>query len=204
MSSSPLPRLSDQAQDALAAYREASPGSQRRAANLRAVHERVRAEASPPAAAAAGLLWPLGWGMASAAAAAVLVWGLVEARSVGEEAPRARTEAPAVVALEKPSRAESQVESPRSPIAPEGSVESAAVQRPTKRSVRDASGAFRCGVHSSGIRSSGGDTPPPGGSGLDDESCVEPRRPRARRIHPRISERGASRGCTGLPHHRAL
>lgn len=131
MSSSPLPRLSADAQDALAAHRDASPGSQRRAANLAAVRGRVAAESPPKAAAAAGLMWPLGWGLASAAAAAGLVWGLVEFRSVEVEAPAAPTEAPAVEAPKEPSRTTPRaVPSPRT--TPQPPAEPSPIEKPTK------------------------------------------------------------------------
>ena len=133
MSSSPMPRLSDDAQDALAAYRDASPGLQRRTANLGAVRGRVAAQSPPKAAAAAGLMWPLGWGLASAVAAAGLVWGLIEVRSVEVEPPAARAEAPAVVAPVKPSRTlPREVPSQRSAAA--RPAEPVPVQRPTKTS----------------------------------------------------------------------
>lgn len=133
MSSSPLPLLSDDAKDALAAFRNASPGSQRRATNLDAVRGRVSLEAPSKAAAAAGLMWPLGWGLASAAAAAGLVWGLVEVRSVEVEVALPQTEAPAVVAQEKTTRAVLR-DTPSRPIAPEPRADPIPVPRPAKNS----------------------------------------------------------------------
>lgn len=81
------PRLSDDARDVLAAYRQAAPGSKRRRANLDAVLQRVEEDAPPRAAAAAGLLWPIGWGLASAAAAAGLIWGVITVRAPEPAAP---------------------------------------------------------------------------------------------------------------------
>jgi len=81
MSTPPLPRLSDDARDVLDVYRRAAPGDARRRANLDAVRGRVEREAPPTRAAAAGLLWSVGWGTASAVVAAGLVWGVVEVRS---------------------------------------------------------------------------------------------------------------------------
>lgn len=137
MSLSPLPRLSplsDDAENTLAAYRAASPGARRRATNLDAVHKRVSAEPPARAAAAAGLMWPLGWGLASAVAAGGLVWGLVEVRSVEVEGPEARTEASAVAAEETPSRATPRDVPPRRAV-PEAPTEPVPVQRPTKIAV---------------------------------------------------------------------
>lgn len=140
MSLSPLPRLSplsplsDDAENTLAAYRAASPGARRRATNLDAVHKRVSAEPPARAAAAAGLMWPLGWGLASAVAAGGLVWGLVEVRSVEVEGPQARTEASAVAAEETPSRTAPR-DVPRLRAVPEAPTDSVPVQRPTKTAV---------------------------------------------------------------------
>lgn len=130
MSSSPLPRLSGEAQDALSAYRSATPGEQRRAANLEEVRRRVSSE-TPKAAAAAGVLWPLGWGLASAAAAAGLVWGLVEVRSPEAVSAPPRTEAPVTAVPEVPARAQTR-RAPPNETAPERPAEQPTVQRPAK------------------------------------------------------------------------
>ncbi|MGH1344594.1 MAG: hypothetical protein ACRBN8_23750 [Nannocystales bacterium] len=132
MSSSPPPRLSDDAQTMLAAYRDASPGARRRDANLEAVHQRVAAESPPRAAAAAGWMWPLGWGLGAAAAAAGLVWGLVELRSVDVEASAPAAEAPSVAAPREPARAVPQDATPHEP-APASDPEPAPPQ-PTAKS----------------------------------------------------------------------
>lgn len=81
MSKPQLPQLSHEARDVLDSYRQACPGAERRRVNLESVRWRIEAETAPPAVAAAGLAWPIGWGLASAVAAAGLVWGLVEFRS---------------------------------------------------------------------------------------------------------------------------
>lgn len=131
MSSSPPPRLSGEAQNALSAYRRATPGEQRRAANLEQVRRRVTDEAAPRAAAA-GVMWPLGWGLASAAAAAGLVWGLVEVRSPEAVSDPPGTQAPATAVPWEPARAPTPRALP-SEIAPERPAEPPAVQRPAKR-----------------------------------------------------------------------
>lgn len=127
------PRLTDDARDVLAAYRQASPGAERRRANLEAVLERVERDAPPRAAAAAGLLWPIGWGLASAVAAAGLVWGVVTVRSP-EPAPE-----PAPAANEVPTLVETPPRPKRTP-APQPAIEPPVeplaqppVQTPTKR-----------------------------------------------------------------------
>ncbi len=102
MSKTP-PRLSDDARDVLDAYRRQAPGPARRRANLEAVRARVDEESSPRAAAAAGLAWPIGWGMASAAVAAGLVWGLVSVRTPEPVREVPSVEAPSTVS-EEPSR----------------------------------------------------------------------------------------------------
>ena len=99
------PRLSDDARDVLAAYRQAAPGGERRRANLDAVLRRVEADAPPRAAAAAGLLWPIGWGLASAAAAAGLIWGVITVRAPEPAPPPPPIEdAPAVIETPAPKR----------------------------------------------------------------------------------------------------
>jgi len=95
------PRLSEEARAMLAAYRDAAPGAARREANLDAVRERAD---TPRRAAAAGLATPIAWGLASAAAAAGLVWGLSAVRAPEPEAPPAPVEAPASAA-ESPAHA---------------------------------------------------------------------------------------------------
>ena len=132
MNSSPLRPLSADARQALTAYRDASPGSRRRAENLGAVRRRVSAEAPPKVAAAAGLMWPLGWGLASAAAAAGLVWGLIEVRSVEPEASQVGTVAPSVVAKERPARAVPKGAAARRVVS-ESPSDPASVQRPAPR-----------------------------------------------------------------------
>ena len=125
------PELTRDAKDVLAAYRHAAPGAERRQANLEAVLSRVEEDAPPRAAAAAGLLWPVGWGVASAVAAAGLVWGVVTVRApepspppVVEEGPAAVTEPPAA----PPSPPVRPV--PQAPVEP---VLQPAIQTPTKR-----------------------------------------------------------------------
>ncbi|MBV1859319.1 MAG: hypothetical protein KUG77_12965 [Nannocystaceae bacterium] len=135
MTSSPPPRLSSDAQDALADFRDASPGPQRRRANLDAVRERVSQGA--PAKAAAGLLWPLGWGLVSAAAAAGLVWGLVDVGSTERSTPQSQQESPAVVVESPAAPVASSQPQPR-PVASDTPADPAPVPR-TKRSTAGAS-----------------------------------------------------------------
>ncbi|MCR9164590.1 MAG: hypothetical protein ACE37F_13880 [Nannocystaceae bacterium] len=124
------PRLCDDARDALAAYRDAAPGAARRQANLDAVLDRVEREAPVRPAAAAGLLWPIGWGVASAAAAAGLIWGVITVRSPESVAPTPARQ-PAAAEPATPSTR-------RAPAVPQAPVEAAPpgpVQTPPKRPV---------------------------------------------------------------------
>ncbi len=123
------PRLSDDARDVLAAYRQAAPGADRRQVNLDAVLERVHQDAPPRAAAAAGLLWPIGWGLASAAAAAGLIWGVITVRAP-EPAPPPSEETPAV---EPPASPQSSRPRPAAPEQPAEAVVPPPVQTPARR-----------------------------------------------------------------------
>lgn len=127
------PPMSDDARATLEAYRAASPGAARRQANLEGVRARVRSEA-PTKAAAAGLMWPLGWGLASATAAAGLLWGLVSLR---EPPPAPESQPPAVDA---PATEPLPPESPRAqpmPSAPDPVLSAEPpVQRPSPKRIK--------------------------------------------------------------------
>ncbi len=102
MTSGPnLPPSSENARRALEAFRSASPGPRRREANREGVRQRVRDGRRIPTAAA-GLVWPLGWGLASAAAAAGLIWGIVAIRAPATPEPTAPTRNEAAASAAQP------------------------------------------------------------------------------------------------------
>ena len=128
----PPPRLSDEAHDVLADYRQATPGAERKQANLQAVLDRVESSTPPRAAAAAGMLWPIGWGVGSAIAAAGLIWGIVSVRSPVQAPPPSPVEIPqhsevppASTPAPPPSEAPPEVAAPVPTPAP--------IQRPTPK-----------------------------------------------------------------------